>query len=466
MSLQALPTPSSWDPSVDHAVGRDGSISIPDSRDPEPSSQLHETSPIRYIADSPTLGTTPQVNLTAIAQSSAPFDAGPVPKQSRSMQEAQSRLTVHQNQMTSFGESFPADLVIPPQFQKKTNDAAAGDRTPTQADFPPPWTTKDDVSHGQYTPNAAQPSSSSIPQGHSSPVADRSKLGTPISDLNRTMTEEGASLEQRPSGSTRHFSFIEFGAVPSDELSLQSPMTPLEETSFEDRLSETDHSAFRTASIDGDDDTFHGRRGPLEPSPPLSNPSITPASRSQEPFENVPSSMNSYTQSGGGAHILHRPDSSQSYGIEKSPERLRRGKRQILRAQTPNSADSPYASSPARSNTASDSPGIESKPTITGRRKKRGSMFSSLGGGLASQPSTKQENKPTTLERSRTDLQKDSDRGSPAGQSKAPIQHERSKSQNMLFRSSTSGVAAVEKGKKNRFSAFGVSGKPSSGHNH
>ena len=450
-------------PNVERTVGRDKSISISDSRDPGSASQVHDTSPVKYIADSPTLGTTPQVNMTAIVHSSpTAFDANSIPKNPRSLQESPSRLTVHQNQMTSFGESFPADLVIPPRFQDKSNGSDSNDRTPTQADFPPPQKAMNNTSNGA----AASPESSSMatqsltqatPAGSTLRLVNLPKSNTPLSDLNCTTTTDGLGVSHVLNSPTKHFSFIEFGAVPSEELSLQSPMTPHEESSFEDRFSESDHPAYRIAHDEDENGAFDGSRKTSASFQPFSPSNMATASRHDGQFGDVPMFSNSHVRPREEAHDSRQYDPSQFYGIESSPDRSRLGKRQSLRASpAPNSANPSYSNSPARSFTVNENPGIESKTNATGKRKKRGSMFG-LGGSLASQQSPDREVKPIAVERAKTDVQGMNDRGNPRGQSKAQTQHQRSKSQNILSRSATSGAATAEKGKKNRFSALGVS---------
>ena len=107
--------------------------------------------------------------------------------------ELQARLTVHEKQMRSFGEEFPADLIIPAEYLPKLPTNPKRDVTPTQADFPAKKTLWLDTSQ---------------PTSYDAPVSP-----------------DYAVKEEKPDKHLSSLSFIRFEDAPGD-LALKTPETP------------------------------------------------------------------------------------------------------------------------------------------------------------------------------------------------------------------------------------------------
>lgn len=110
--------------------------------------------------------------------------------------ELQARLTVHEKQMRSFGEEFPADLIIPAEYLPKLPTNPRRDITPTQADFPAKKSLWLDTSQ-------------------------TTSYDAPVSPDYAVKPSEEKPEDKHLSS----LSFIRFGDAPSD-LVLQTPITP------------------------------------------------------------------------------------------------------------------------------------------------------------------------------------------------------------------------------------------------
>ena len=179
--------------------------------------------------------------------------------------ELQARLTIHQNEMRSFGEEFPADLIIPAEYRippdaekspEKANDTSA-EKTPTQADFP-----KEVV--GDRTNNTSPLHAEEIKKAERKATSSSLWLDTTGTTQNHTFdgpaspdyalrkeeeATEGEKDEKLPSdkrpGTHKHFSsfsFIQFDPMPSADLTLKNPITPRRQ-SFNREYSETGTSS-------------------------------------------------------------------------------------------------------------------------------------------------------------------------------------------------------------------------------
>lgn len=163
--------------------------------------------------------------------------------------EPQVRLTIHQNQMRSFGEEFPADLITPTKYHLPQNfeetprlvGDTSTDQTPTQADFP-----KGVIANGvrPANPIAAEEAIKKTERRGPASTLWLDTVGTaqdhnfngpasPDYALRPQQEPEEDALDKdlahgRQDGQKQFnsLSFIQFDPVPSEDLALNVPVTP------------------------------------------------------------------------------------------------------------------------------------------------------------------------------------------------------------------------------------------------
>ena len=149
---------------------------------------------VASTADSPTLGVGEKVQFRTISQVSAENAPSSLEEaaQTQSNMDILARLTVHQNQMESFGSSFPPDLVIP--------------AIPT---IPDSFKGQKAESNLQAFASDTASKELEIPDDHS-----KGRNGAIKSGLSRQ------------SSVLRPFSFISFEDVPAEQFAIKTPVTP------------------------------------------------------------------------------------------------------------------------------------------------------------------------------------------------------------------------------------------------
>ena len=139
--------------------------------------------------------------------------------------EPQTRLTIHQNQMKSFEESFPPDLIIPAKYQNLPaypNDPkrkTAEDHTPTQADFPADTNAKS-VTGEISGPQKLVLDTQTLPE-RSNSYDDPASPDYAIAA--ESAADEGNGTRENRASS---LSFIQFADIQTEGFSLKAPETP------------------------------------------------------------------------------------------------------------------------------------------------------------------------------------------------------------------------------------------------
>ena len=146
--------------------------------------------------------------------------------------DVQTRLTIHQNQMRSFEESFPPDLIIPAKYQNlpaypnNPKRKAADDNTPTQADFPADANSAKSQSRGSSVHRNIFLQTETSPKhthGYDAPANPDYVIAA-----DRVASEDGLVGNDNEEGRRRasSLSFIHFTDVQSEGFALQVPQTP------------------------------------------------------------------------------------------------------------------------------------------------------------------------------------------------------------------------------------------------
>ena len=168
-----------------------------------------------------------------------------------SSSEYQTRLTIHQNQMKSFEESFPPDLIIPAKYQNlpaypdDPKRKTAEDHTPTQADFPADTKAKsntDDTSG----PKRLVLDTQALPERSNSYDIPASPDYAIAADS--AADESNGTRENRASS----LSFIQFADIHSEGFSLKTPETPRHLKFHRESQSTFDDTAFESPERDLD----------------------------------------------------------------------------------------------------------------------------------------------------------------------------------------------------------------------
>ena len=196
------------------AQSNDSQISAPTSSPPRPNVKTwYPPRPSRQSAasdaDSPTLGLGDPVHFRTISQVSQGASAGGATEQ-QSRLDVLARLTVHQNEMGSFGASFPPDLVAP-AMPAIPAEYATG-KGPSAASG---------LLDGVGSSNLV----GARPDGFPPRTVSRKRV---LPDLRgQQLAAQKSKLQLDPAGSDlRPFSFITFDEVPSDRFAIRAPVTP------------------------------------------------------------------------------------------------------------------------------------------------------------------------------------------------------------------------------------------------
>ena len=160
--------------------------------------------------------------------------------------EFQSRLTVHQNQMQPFEESFPPDLIIPAEYRNLPaypNDPkrnVTNEETPTQADFPAETPIKSSSGAGPADGLVLDTDVGSRQNSYNVPAS-------PDYDVETTQPAQGTvetSAEGVRGQRSSSLSFIRFADVQPEGFVLKAPITPHNAKFSHESQSTFDQTAF------------------------------------------------------------------------------------------------------------------------------------------------------------------------------------------------------------------------------
>ena len=423
-------------------------------------------------ADSPTLGLDDKVQFRTISQVSAekPPSSLEEAAQGQSNLDTVARLTVHQNQMESFGASFPPDFVMPavptiPAEYQQSNGVPNGAKAPVERDTRTP-TQADYNARSDAAGSSAQGAQDGAPRSgpHVFPPRTVSRKPPQVDLRGLGLNLPGERIQNSklapgkgPNGAltnseVRPFSFIQFDDVQSEQFAIQTPITP-KASNFE--LNKMHGHGLRP-----------GRPGPVEQSEDL-NAEETPL----EPSKIRPSGRRKPSSSSRSrdhsAASLHRKGSEAETGIrdvanKTHPFQRPYGKKASRSSldQRPSIDESPELS-PAPTTRAGTSPMHHQESPAGNRRQRHHSLLKGLGIKTSPQSFRPQLRAHLKLDETgepppRAPLEPKDGNQSVLGPTKTRnvADHARSVSANMLNHSASMGQQQ-DKGKKRRFSSLG-----------
>ena len=439
-------------------------------------------------ADSPTLGLGDKVQFRTISQVSAekPPSSLEEAAQGQSHLDTVARLTVHQNQMESFGASFPPDLVmpavptIPAEYQKGNGlpkhaslSAERDTKTPTQADY-----NARASAAGNSTHTGKDNVTRSGPHVFPSRTVSRKPPKSDLRAIGPNLPGNGARNSQLAPGrgrngalnnhESRPFSFIQFDDVHSEQFAIQTPVTP-KASNFE--LNKMYGQGLRPSRPGPPTQPVDMNVQETASGPPKTRPSgrRKPSSSSRS-RDNSASSLHrkgSETETplrqAAPSNRFHSPENHRLINADNSPPSQRpQGRKGSRRSfeQHPSIKESPEISA-APLTRAGTSPMHHQESPVGNKRQRHHSLLKGLGirtspESFRTQMRAQPKLEETTESQQRAPLEpKDSNQSvlTPA-KTKSVADHGRSVSANILNHAAAAGQPP-EKGKRRRFSSLG-----------